>query len=188
MTVEEFVAHPNVRDYELIDGNLVERKSVGARNSYIAGRILSAISVFAEQHALGWTLDADAIYRCFGPANTGRRCDVSFIRFGRLAGERIPDADIQMAPDLAVEIVSPNDLAYEVNDKVAMYLNAGVKLVWIVYPETRTIEVVRPDGSATRIRHDQDISGEEILPGFKATVARFFPPIERTETAPDTVK
>ena len=188
MTVEEFMARPDMRDYELIDGNLVERKSMGGRTSYIAGRIFLAVGNFVEEHSLGWPLVGETIYRCFGPAQTGRRFDLSFIRFGRLASERIPDADIRIAPDLAVEIVSPNDLAYEVNDKVSLYLKAGVQLVWIVFPETRTIEVFRPDGSATLIQHDQEISGEPVLPGFKAKVGTFFPPLERVETTGEAVK
>ena len=109
--------------------------------------------------------------------------DVSFIRRGRLPGERIPDGHMSIAPDLAVEVVSPNDLAYDVDDKIDLYLASGIQLIWVVFPETRSIEVIRADGTATRLRADQEITGESVLPGFVAKVAGFFPPLENVETS-----
>jgi Uma2 family endonuclease len=181
MTVEEFMNLPDSQDYELIEGNLVERKKMGARASYIATQIIWTVCAFDKEHTLGWPFDSETVYRCFGRTHTGKRFDFSFIRRGRLIGERIPEADIPIAPDLAVEIVSPNDLAYDVEDKVSLYLSVGVALVWVVYPETRTIQIMRPDGTSTRVLPDQEITGESVLPGFRARVGDFFPPVENVE-------
>lgn len=188
MTVQQFMARPDARDYELINGRLVERQSMGARASYIAAQISHAIVGFNKQKPLGWPFDSETVYRCFGAAQTGRRFDVSFIRFGRLPGERLPDADVRIPPDLAVEVVSPNDLAYEVDDKVALYLSAGIPLIWLAYPESRTIVVVRADRSSVRVEHNEAISGENILPGFLAPVGGFFPPLENVETTGDVAR
>lgn len=182
LTVEEFMARPDTRDYDLIDGQLVER-NVGTRSGYIGGRIITALTNFNDHTNLGWPLPSEVVYQCFGSGHTGRRMDASFVRRGRLPGERIPDGHMTIPPDLAVEVVSPNDLAYEVDDKVALYLKAGVRLIWIVYPESRSIQIFQhPNGIGTRFRHDQEISGEPVIPGFKAPVASFFPPAENVET------
>lgn len=182
ITVEEFMTLPEARDHELVDGNLVEQRNMGARSSYIAGQIMAAIVHFVKEHPVGWPLDSETVYRCFGSSMTGRKADVSFVRRGRFPGERLPDSYVSIAPDLAVEVVSPNDLAYEVNEKVAQYLAAGVSLVWVVMPDTRSIEVRRADGSVTVVRDDQSISGETVLPGFSIPVAEFFPPSENLES------
>jgi Uma2 family endonuclease len=101
---------------------------------------------------------------------------VSFIRHGRLPGERIPRGDILITPDLAVEVVSPNDLYNEVDVKVSEYLDVGVSLVWVVNPEARTACVYRPGGTARRLRENDEIDGGDVLPGFRCRVAEFFPP------------
>jgi Uma2 family endonuclease len=79
---------------------------------------------------------------------------------------------------LAIEVISPNDLAYEIDEKIADYLRAGVSLVWIVYPPTRTVEIRRPRSSSLGpISHLADtdlVSGEEVLPGFSCPVTNFF--------------
>jgi Uma2 family endonuclease len=183
LTVDEFMARPDARYYELIDGNLVER-NVGTRSSYIAGRILSALIVYNDAQKIGWPFDADTVYQCFGSGHTGRKMDGSFVCRGRLPGERIPDGHMQIAPDLAIEVVSPNDSAYEVDEKVSLYLNAGVKLIWLVYPESRSIQVKRAGGPPADLQANQELTGEPALPGFRAPVATFFPPLENVETTP----
>jgi Uma2 family endonuclease len=73
-----------------------------------------------------------------------------------------------------IEAVSPNDTAYEVEDKIAQWLGAGVRLVWIIYPETRRVQVHRADGTVTKLRSEEQLSGEDVIPGFQCQVAAIF--------------
>ena len=74
-----------------------------------------------------------------------------------------------------LEVVSPNDLAWEVDMKVTEYLQAGVRLVWVFYPDTRTVWVSRADGQAARLGASETLSGADVLPGFTCPVADVFP-------------
>jgi Uma2 family endonuclease len=81
---------------------------------------------------------------------------------------------ISIRPDLAVEVLSPNDLAYEVDAKVKEFLAAGVPLVWVVNPDTREIVVHRQDESLGKFREQDEIGGEDVLPEYRCPVAEFF--------------
>ena len=104
-----------------------------------------------------------------------RKPDVSFIRLGRLPGEEIPEGWISIAPDLAVEVISPNEFYYEVDQKLLEYLAAGVREVWIVNPQARTVRVRRADGTGCELNENQELTSE-LLPGFRCRVGDFFPP------------
>jgi Uma2 family endonuclease len=103
-----------------------------------------------------------------------RKPDVSFIRFGRLPGEEVPQGHIPIAPDLAVEVISPNDLAYDIDERVADYLGAGTRLVWVVNPVQRTVLIYRHDGSIAGVREGGELSGEDVVPGFRCPVHSLF--------------
>ena len=75
------------------------------------------------------------------------------------------------AADLAVEVLSPNELVRDVSLKTEEYLSAGFKLVWIVYPSTSIVEIHRRDGTVTKLHADDEITGESALPGFRCRVA-----------------
>ena len=97
-----------------------------------------------------------------------------------MSKDRLPegptsDGYIYIAPDLAVEVVSPNDTAYEVWRKVLEYLDAGVALVWVIDPEARTAQIYRRDGSTDLLREDGELSGEDVLPEFRCRLATIFP-------------
>jgi hypothetical protein len=87
---------------------------------------------------------------------------------------------LTIRPDLVVEVISPNDSAYEVDEKLEEYLAISIPLIWIVNPETRTVEINRPDGTATRLHASAEITGEDVLPGFHCRSRRFFQPRPRT--------
>jgi Uma2 family endonuclease len=169
--------------YELIDGQPVE-KHMGGESSFVGLEIAYHIRHFLASHPLGRVFGSDGGYRCFPRRpKLVRKPDVSFVRLSRLPDQRIPRGDILIPPDLAVEVVSPNDLYNEVDVKVSEYLDVGVPLVWVVNPEARTAYVYRPDGSARRLRETEEIDGGDVLPGFRCRVADFFPPPE-TSTPP----
>jgi len=175
---EDLLNLPDSVSYELVDGKLVER-NMGMKSSRIAMTIGRILGIFLVHRNLGLLFGADASYQCFKDApNKVRKPDVSFIKFGRLQGDQDPAGHCPIPPDLAVEVVSPGDLAYEVDQKVAEYLKTGVPLVWIVNPDTQTIRIHRPRsspaGSVSELIDADTITGEEVLPGFSCAVKEFF--------------
>ena len=177
ITPEELLNLPDDVSYELVDGKLVNRNS-GMRSSRIAATIGGLIGMFLLDR-LGMVFGPDGSYQCFPDApDKVRKPDISFIRFGRLPGDRAPRGHCPIPPDLAVEVISPGDLAYEVDQKVLEYLKAGVPLVWVVNPDTQTIRIHRPRsspaGSVSELTDTDTITGEEVLPGFSCPVKEFF--------------
>jgi Uma2 family endonuclease len=176
-TPEELLRIPDSQRYELVDGQLVENnKSFWA--SYVTGEILARLLGFCEAHQLGWVAGQGVGYQCFLAApERVRRADVSFIRRDRLSlAQATAEGHLPIAPDLAVEVLSPNDLAYEVDAKVQDYLSAGVRLVWVVNPLARTIAVHRLGGTGTILRENDELNGEDVLPGFSCRVGDLFLP------------
>jgi Uma2 family endonuclease len=173
---EDLLTMPDADRYELVDGTLVER-NMGIESSWIGGEIYGWLRDFARLNQRGWVIPADGSYQCFPHApQRVRRPDVSFIRFGRLPGERLPEGHALITPDLAVEVISPNDLYEEIDAKVEEYLQAGVQTVWVVNPRTRTVQVHRADGSVTKLRESDELTGEGPLAGFRCALRDLFPP------------
>ena len=169
-TPEDLLSMPDGKNYELVDGRLEER-DMGAESSWIEGWIYFQLMMFCEEHRLGRVWPSSNGYQCFPHApGRVRRPDVSFIRAGRLPGDELPKGHVRIAPDLAVEVVSPRDLALELDEKLEDYQKAGVRLVWVVYPESRTVTIYRADGSVSRLHQDDVLSGEDVIPGFRCEV------------------
>ena len=174
-TPEDLLNMPDGHRYELINGQLVER-NMGAESSRVAMLVNTKLQHFAESHGLGLVWGPDCGYQIFGDdANRLRYADGSFVRRGRLPGDVSPPGHMRIAPDLALEVVSPNDLAWEVQAKVVDWLAAGVKLLWVLYPDTRSVHVYRPDGGELHLRPDDELSGGTVIPGFSCRVADCFP-------------
>jgi len=162
------------KGFELVDGQLVE-KNMGGFASCVAVQISHLLLVHGQALGLGWVFDSEGSYQCFpNDRRKVRKPDVSFIRRNRLPEERIPDGHITICPDLAVEVVSPNDTAYEVDTKVQEYLQAGFPLVWVVNPRVRMIHVYHADGTVERLLEDALLTAPELLPGLCHRVADLF--------------
>jgi Uma2 family endonuclease len=177
-TPDDLLRMEDAVNYELVDGKLVERH-MGMDSSEIAARIVLLIGLFLRSKSFARLFGADASYQCFPSAPTKiRKPDVSVIRSERLADGRLPVGHCPLAPDLAVEVISPGDLAYEVEEKVAECLGAGVPLVWVVNPPTHTVRIHRPKasprGPIAELSGDDEITGEDVLPGFSCKVSEFF--------------
>jgi Uma2 family endonuclease len=100
--------------------------------------------------------------------------DVYFVRADRMPPEGLPDAFWELAPDLAVEVVSPSETANDVREKVQDYLDAGTALVVVIYPKTRELVAHTPDGLARTYRGDETFTAPDVLPGFSCRVAELF--------------
>ncbi len=173
-TPDELLAMPDGKDYELVDGILVER-AMGAHSSMITARLVGFLQIACLPELRAWVFDAECGYRSLGRRHSVRKPDVSVILGERLTANQIPDGWLTIVPDIAAEVVSPNDLADDLERKVEDYLAAGVRLVWVVYPETRIVQVHRRDGTQARLREADTISGEDVLPGFTCLVSTLFP-------------
>jgi Uma2 family endonuclease len=176
LTIDEFMAMPDSSGLELVEGVAVERKLMGGLADYVAMQVAYELIDFCRRTGAGHVFGSETTYRCFGHPDTGRRGDVSFIRAGRFPNEQIPEGVIEIPADLMVEVISPNDTAYNVEAKVALYLRNGFEEIWLVYPNIRTVHVYRR-GEPIRVLDDrQTLRGQGPLQGFETPVARFFPP------------
>jgi Uma2 family endonuclease len=183
-TPEDLLAMPDSVRFELVNGQLVER-NMGWESSLVGGRLLTRLSTHCDSHKLGYVLPADASYQCFPDAPTKvRKPDVSFVRIDRMAAADIPAGHCRIAPDLAVEVVSPNDFYDDVVDKSDEYLRAGVRAVWIVSPMSRSVVIRGADGSVRWLGVGDELSTDSVIPGFSCAVAELFLGLPiRTEAA-----
>ncbi|MCC2672796.1 MAG: hypothetical protein K0Q72_5268 [Armatimonadetes bacterium] len=168
---------------ELIDGRLVE-KNGGAEASWIACQVATRLYNHPETKQAAWILGSKAGYHCF-PFDTSRvrKPDVSVVSRARLP--RVPRGHIHIAPDLAVEVVAPNDRRSEVEQKVNDYVLARVPLIWVVAPSSRSVTVYADRGRVEQLGTWDTLTGGEVLPGFGCAVGELFPPIEMTEVSED---
>lgn len=168
---------PDADHYELVDGKLINTWSSGWASwtmSIVTGELLN----YVMDKKLGIALASTAQYQCFpDDANRIRKPDVSFISRGRIPASFFTDDFILIPPDLAVEVVSDHDRYEIVNVKVQEYLRAGVRLVWVLDPETKSICVHRQSRNRSRLEVSDELSGEEVLPGFSVAVTALFPPL-----------
>jgi Uma2 family endonuclease len=186
-TPEDLLAMPDEKSYELVDGQLVERK-MGAESSEVGGNLFLRLAPFCREHDLGKVWPADNGFQCF-PHDRGRvrKPDVSFVKRGRLPGDISPKGWIKIPPDLAVEVVSPNDLVEELEEKLDDYHKARVPLVWVIHPDQRRARVFRLDGPIVELGEDDELSGEDIIPGFRCPLREILPrraPAEEPGTTP----
>ena len=160
---------PNKRT-ELVRGVLVVREPAGGRHGRVANELSRVIGNHVHAHALGAVYAAETGFTLARRPDTVRAPDVAFVR-----RERLPDPEPtgfpDLAPDLVVEVLSPGDHAGEILAKVADWLSAGTRLVWVVDPERRLGRVYRPDGSETIVPADGALDGEDVLPGFSCPLA-----------------
>ena len=173
-TPDDLLTMPDGDQYELVDGHLVER-GMGSWAGSVEIKLTILLYNSVISRAGGNVFTSAVSYRCF-PGNRVRKPDVSFLIAGRLPDGRIPEGYITVVPDLAVEVVSPTDIQYDVDRKVAEYLAVGVQLVWVINPDTRVVIIYRLDGSISGVREGGELDGEGVVPGFRCPVADLFTP------------
>lgn len=176
LTAEDLLAMPNERDYELVDGQLRER-NMGMESSWVAGQILHLLKVLAQGSGLGWVFGEGTGFQCFSEdPNRVRKPDVAFLRRSRLPKGPPRWGYCRTAPDLAVEVISPHDTAYEVETKLAEWLAAGVSEVWIVVPHVRKVRIHHQGASGSVLGENDELTSP-LVPGFSCRVVEFFPPM-----------
>lgn len=168
-TEDELRATPrDGRKYELVDGQIVVSPA-GFRHGMVALRLGARLLAFVEQSDLGYVLDSSTGVRL--PGGNVRSPDVCFIAKGRFEDERLPEGFPDLAPDLAVEVLSPDDRPRAVLDKVGEYMQAGVRLVWVIDPKAGRAAVYRSLTDVRELKGAEILDGEDVLPGFRCSVA-----------------
>jgi len=174
LTAEEFWLLPdNAMRRSLVRGEVVEKMPVGGEHGRLAVLFVRYLDRWAEAHDAGWVGVETGFILAHDP-DVVRAPDVSFVRKERLPAAGVPRAFWELAPDLAVEIVSPTETATEVRNKVADYLASGTLLVLVAYPARREIVAHTPDDLARTYRASGTLTAPDVLPGFAHAVADFF--------------
>ncbi|MGI8550344.1 MAG: Uma2 family endonuclease [Dehalococcoidia bacterium] len=175
LTADDLFAMGSDCHCELVDGRLVEMSPTGFIHGAVTGSATILVGRFVREHQLGWCCGAETGFRLRSDPDLVRAPDFAFVAEGRVTPEMDTSRYLNLAPDFVIEVVSPGDRASEIAGKVLEYLQTGVRLVWVAYPELQAITVHRPDGSSRTLRADDILSGEDVLPGFTCRVAELFP-------------
>jgi Uma2 family endonuclease len=149
--------------YELVDGE-IRVSPAGSRHGTICVALISRLAPFVEKLALGYVFDSSTGFRL--PNGNVRSPDTSFIARGRFEGGQVPE-DFGPPPDLAVEVLSPDDRPRYLFDKVGDYLDAGVRLVWVLDPKNQRASVYRSLTDVRKLTLDDELDGEDVVPGFR---------------------
>jgi Uma2 family endonuclease len=175
-TVEEFERLPEDDRYrfELVRGRLVREPAPVEEHGWLEVRLGRFLDEFVEAHGLGLVVGNVGYVLEEAPAATVRAPDLSFIARARLEGGYPVRRFRRLAPDLAVEIVSPSNRVSELEAKARELLAAGVRLVWIVDPLRRTVTICEADAGRRVLHEEAELDGGEVLPGFRLPLARLF--------------
>ena len=174
----ELMEQPEYLDrvMELVEGELIEMSKPTRIHGVVTMRLAQRIANFVDAHELGEVSVGDAgfvLERNEHGKDTVRGLDIAFV-----SKSRVPDPPdfswYEIGPDLAVEVISPSNKASDTHLKVMQLLSAGTRLVWLVYPLTRSVEAHTSDG-ATTLHESDTLSGGDVLPGFKIRVGDIFP-------------
>ena len=175
LSADEFMELPlNLKLYELVRGVLVEVPMTGYEHGEIETNIIHLLVQHTRPRGLGQITPGDVMFRLEQNPDTLRQPDVAFVRTDRLPPREQRRSYSPVVPDLAVEIRSPSNTVRELAEKVADYLRAGVRLVWVVDLDTQTVTVHTPGAVPLTLSVDDEITGGEVLPEFRCPVAAFF--------------
>lgn len=176
VTVEELTHYP--QECELVNGQIRMTTPSGAPHGSATARLTAVLAPFVYEHGLGDVFAAETGFILARDPDTVRGPDIGFV-----SAERIPadgfEGFVPLAPDLAVEVLSPDDRPGAMREKIGHYLVAGTRLVWVVDPIRRSV-TVHAAGEPPHTIHEGDVlDGGEVVPGFRYEIARLFTPMPR---------
>jgi Uma2 family endonuclease len=171
----------DVERYEVIDGIRVEREPMGAFETMLASWLCYLINSFAVGKKLGRAVN-EMLFILDASRELRRRPDVAFVSYARWPATVIArEAAWDAIPDLAVEIVSPTNLAEEIDNKITDYFQAHVRQVWVVYPDSGRVYVYQSTTHVTVLERTDTLNGDEVLPGFQLPIAQLYEAVTRPE-------
>lgn len=173
VTADELLQLSSKGRYELVKGVLIEMSPPGFEHGSIIMNIAVPIANHALQHKLGKVLAAETGFRLSRNPDTVRAPDVAFVIKDRLPA-KLPKGYADFAPDLVVEVVSPGDDPDEIQVKVKEWLDAGVRLVLVIYPASKQVAVYRSLREVTVLTEGDTLSADDLLPGLSINIADIF--------------
>jgi Uma2 family endonuclease len=173
VTADELLQHPEWNPCELVAGKVVFMSPAGYEHGDVAGTIAGLLFAYARGKRLGRTLTAEAGFLLTRNPDTVRAPDVMFVAEGR-APKMNRQRFLETPPDLAVEVISPTDAFSDVTAKAEEYVAAGVRMVWVVDPQTRRAYVFRPGQPVRSFSEKESLPGEDVLPGFELPLSELF--------------
>jgi Uma2 family endonuclease len=158
------------RNYEIVNGEAEEKEMPGARHSGVCGRLFEELVIYLRTNRIGF-LYPEATFQV---GNQERIPNLAYISAERIPTEGEPETKWLIVPDLAIEVVSPTDFYEKVHAKAMEYLNAGVKVVWIISPENQIITVYRSASNIMAFPSESELTCEDLLPGFRCKLSDIF--------------
>jgi len=156
---------------EVVHGELLLMTPAGLEQGEVDVNLSTLLNVYVKKHKLGKVYDAQSGFR---PDGDLRAPDVSFVRLDRLPGGKSPKGFGHFPPDLVAEVFAPGETVADYADKVAEYFRWGVRLVWLVDPDQQTVTVCHSPSAVTTLIAHEELSGEDVVPGFTCRVAELF--------------
>jgi Uma2 family endonuclease len=165
--------------FELVNGVLVE-KHPSHLAGYSTSRFATEVGLYLREHPVGYIFGSESMYRLgVRSPRTGRKPDASVVLKDDLPDGKIPDTNFHGRPTLAFESISPGDTGTEIERKLSEYIEAGVPLIWVLYPQNRIGRVVHGDGSTRLLTESDAFDGGDVLPGLRVELAAILPPPDR---------
>jgi Uma2 family endonuclease len=184
MTADEFLAFP-LPDAkgELVRGELRVTPPPGGPHGVASTNLVMMLAMHVRPLGLGRVFADGVGYELIRLPHTVRVPDASFVRGDRLPAEGIGPGLLKLAPDLAVEVLSPSETFSELEEKLEDYLVSGTQLVWVVDPDRRTVMIVAADAPVRWLREEETLDGGTAVPGFTCAVLDIFEGIARDPSA-----
>ena len=174
LTDEQFMALPeDDRLYEYIDGELIVVANSGVEHGYLALTLGYFLTGFVRNHQLGITCDSSTAFKM--KTGNKRSPDVAFIAKERLQGlKRLPKGFFEGAPDLVVEIISPNNTFEEIHHKLVEYFENGTRLAWVILPDEECVLVYHQPKPSKLLLLEDSLEGEAVIAGFQLPLKELF--------------
>lgn len=174
ITGDELARMPDPGPCELIDGRIVPMTPTGGEHAWIETNVAVVLREFVSRRELGRVLVGEVgIFTRRNPDRV-RGADVLFISNEQCARWSNKSGFLDVAPELVVEILSPNDTAMDVTEKLREYFAIGVKLVWVLDPRARAVYAYRGVADVRLFQQTDRLPGDDVLPGFEVLVAALF--------------
>lgn len=159
----------DIQDYEILDGMVWERKTLGRIDGRVGFRLGIRIGPFVELHRLGELYTSDTNLIITTDPLSVLRPDIAFVRTERLPPDDAESGYYAMVPDFVVEVLSPSNRQTYMMAKIERYFGVGVRLIWIVDPRSRTVSVYVPGQDPQTYGEDDDLDGGDVIPGFRVS-------------------
>lgn len=183
-TADDLLEMPDDCRFELIRGELIEMPpSPGGEHGYTTISIAARAQVFVDDNDLGFCFAAETGFKVSQNPDVVLAPDFAFVAKDRLP-DGVPKKHVPLAPDLVMETRSPSDRTRDVATKMLLWLQSGVKEVWVLEPSARTLTIHRTNELPRVLGANDTLTGGNILPGFNFPLSRLFPPIVSTVDDP----